>query len=186
MSTCIISFSSRTGGNCAGIGKLISSLVESPMLYDFSEFEIHPCGNCRYECFALGENCPYIQDMEYTLLDAVTNSDLTYFIMPNYSDYPCANFFIFNERSQCYFQGRADLLNVYESVFKRVIVVSNTNEENFRKAISYHSKAEPEILFFSARKYGKSSIKDDLLTSEKSTCRYYSFVQRSILMSVTN
>ena len=116
----------------------------------------------------------------------LTISALTYFVMPNYSDYSCANFFIFNERSQCYFQDKTDLLNVYESVFKRVIVVSNTNEENFRKAISYHSKAEPEILFFSARKYGKSSIKDDLLTSEKSTCRYYSFVQRSILMSVTN
>ena len=100
--------------------------------------------------------------------------------MPNYSDYPCANFFIFNERSQCYFQGRADLLNVYKSVFKRVIVVSNTNEENFWKANSYHSKAEPEILFLPARKYGKSSVKDELLTSEEVLADIVCFIQKPV------
>ena len=105
--------------------------------------------------------------MEYRLLNEITNSDLTYFIIPNYCDYPCANFFIFNERSQCYFQQKPELLDTYEKVPKRVIVVSNTNEENFRQAMTYQSYQKPDILFLSAKKYGKTSIRGDLLTNEK-------------------
>ena len=113
MKTCIISFSSRGNGNCAQIGKLIRSLSEEAVLFQFSYFEIHACGKCGYECFADRSKCPYYSDMEYRLLDAVTHSDLAYFILPNYCDYPCTNYFVFNERSQCYFQGHPELLEVF-------------------------------------------------------------------------
>ena len=82
MKTCIISFSSRGNGNCAQIGKLIRSLSEDAVLFQFSNFEIHACGKCGYECFADRSKCPYYSDMEYRLLDAVTHSDLAYFILP--------------------------------------------------------------------------------------------------------
>ena len=167
MGTCIVSFSSRENGNCSQISKLISSLTTDAKVFDFSAFDIHPCGKCRYECFSSQETCPYVSDMEYRLLNEITNSDLTYFIIPNYCDYPCANFFIFNERSQCYFQQKPELLDTYEKVPKRVIVVSNTNEENFRQAMTYQSYQKPDILFLSAKKYGKTSIRGDLLTNEK-------------------
>lgn len=36
---------------------------------------------------------------------------MVYFSLPNYCNYPCANFFIFNERSQCYFQRQPKLLH---------------------------------------------------------------------------
>ena len=101
------------------------------------------------------------------MLEAIIHSEMTYFILPNYCDYPCANFFAFNERSQCFFQGRPELLDVYLSVPKRGIVVSNTNTEHFVKALAYQADREPEILFLSAKKYGKISIKGDLLTDEK-------------------
>ena len=52
MDTCIISFSSRADGNCSRIGKLILSLSGEASFFDFSEFEIHPCGKCGCECFA--------------------------------------------------------------------------------------------------------------------------------------
>lgn len=178
MGICVVSFSSRAGGNCSQIGKLICSLLEDSQLFDFSSFEVHPCGKCGYECFSEPEKCPYSADMERRLLDGIIHSDLTYFVLPNYCDYPCANFFVFNERSQCFFQGRPELLDAYEKVPKRAVVVSNTNVENFRQAMAYQAYEEPDILFLSAKKYGKGSIQGDLLTSEKAVSDIAAFVQK--------
>ena len=180
MKTCIISFSSRGNGNCAQIGKMIRSLSEEAVLFQFSNFEIHACGKCGYECFTDRSKCPYYSDMEYRLLDAVTHSDLTYFILPNYCDYPCANYFVFNERSQCYFQDNPELLEAYEKVPKRAIVVSNTNEDNFKTALAYQSYKEPDILFLSAKKYGKISIRGDLMTDENAVRDVTTFVRKPL------
>lgn len=180
MKTCIISFSSRENGNCAQIGKLIQSVAEDAELFDFSKIELHPCGRCEYQCFSERKQCPYREDMECRLLEAVTQSDLTYFILPNYCDYPCVNYFIFNERSQCCFQGRADLLDSYEKVPKRAVVVSNTNRENFIKALSYQSVKEKDILFLSAKQYGKVSIRGDLLTDERAIKDLLAFIQKPL------
>lgn len=176
MSICVISFSSRKNGNCTKISELVSSLLPDTKRYDFCDFEIHPCGKCNYECLAQSGNCPWIHDQEYEILDAITKSELTYFILPNYCDYPCANFFIFNERSLCYFQNNADLLNAYERAPKKVIVVSGTNEENFKTALSYHAENAPKMLFLSAKKYGKRSIDGDLLTSEQAVSDLKRFI----------
>ena len=178
MGVCVISFSSRESGNCSQIGKLICSLLEDSQLFDFSSFEVHHCGSCGYEGFSGPEKCPYSADMERRLLDGIIHSDLAYFVLPNYCDYPCANFFIFNERSQCFFQGRPELLDAYEKVPKRAVVVSGTNEENFRQAMAYQAYEEPDILFLSAKKYGKESIQGDLLTSEKAVSDIAAFVQK--------
>ena len=104
MKTVIISFSSRPNGNCSQIGKLISSLTQDAVLFDFSKFDLHPCGHCAAECFEVREDCPYSEDKEFEILDAVLHSDVVYFVLPNHCDYPNANYFIFNERSQCFFQ----------------------------------------------------------------------------------
>ena len=175
-----MSFSSRAGGNCSQIAKLLCSLIQDAVLFDFSEFEVHPCGKCNYECFISRDKCSYIGDMECNLLDAVTNSEKTYFILPNYCDYPCANCFIFNERSQCYFQGRPELLESYEKVQKRFVIISNTNEDNFLQAMAYHTNDEPIILFLSAKKYGKTSIKGDLLTDENVKQAITAFVNTAL------
>ncbi len=63
-------------------------------------------------------------------MEAIVRSEITYFIVPNYCDYPCSNYYVFNERSQCYFQGKPALLDDYLKVPKRSIVVSNTNEDS--------------------------------------------------------
>ena len=180
MKTCIISFSSRPDGNCAQIGKLIRSISEEAVLFQFSNFEIHACGMCGYECFADRSKCPYYNDMEYRLLDAVTHSDLTYFILPNYCEYPCANYFVFNERSQCYFQHHPELLEAYEKVPKRAIVVSNTNEDNFKNVLAYQSCYEMDVLFLHAKKYGKVSIRGDLMTDENAVRDVTAFVRKPL------
>ena len=119
--------------------------------------------------------------MECRLLETITQSDVAYFILPNYCDYPCANYFIFNERSQCYFQGRPEMLDAYLRVPKRCIVLSNTNEENFIKALAYQTENSPDILFLSAKKYGKKRINGDLLTVEKAVYDITKFVKAAVI-----
>ena len=167
MSVCVVSFSSRKNGNCSKIGKFISTMIPEVKHYDFSDFSLSACGQCNCQCFNDGSNCPFAADKEREILDAITNSAITYFIVPNYCDFPCSNFFVFNERSLCYFQNNEKLLNRYLQVPKKFIVVSNTNKENFKAAFAYHCNDEPEILFLSAKKYGKTSIDGNLLTSEQ-------------------
>ncbi len=163
----IVSFSSRSGGNCEQISEYVHVLCgDSAKKYRFSDFSIHPCGDCQCECFANNQGCPYFDDMEYKLLDEICASDRTYFVLPNYCDYPCAHFFIFNERSQCFFQNHEERLDAYLRVPKRFIVVSNTGRDNFIEAMRQHTNGEPEILFLSAKYYGKSSIAGDILDSD--------------------
>ena len=180
MKTVIVSFSSRTDGNCAKIGNLIKENTEDSILFSFSDFSIRTCGECHYDCFKKREECPHVGDMEYAILDSIVHSEIAYFVLPNYCDYPCANYFAFNERSQCYFQGMPDLLNAYLRVPKRSIVGSNTNEENFAKALAYQTEQDPVILFLSARKYGKSSIQGDLLTNEKAVSDIMDFIGKPV------
>lgn len=177
MSVCVISFSSRKNGNCAGIGELICSLLPEARLYRFSDFAIHPCGGCDYDCFAPGGLCPWREDKEYELLDAIIGSEQTYFVLPNYCDCPCANFFIFSERCQSYFQNRNGLLTAYKRVPKRAVVVSNTGEGPFRAALAGHACAPMEILFLRAAAYGSSSIRGDLMASERAAGDVRAFVR---------
>lgn len=166
MKTCIISFSSRPGGNCQRIAEEIARQTPGETaLFDFSALAVTPCGRCGYECFQDRERCPYIADPERAICESITESGLTYFVVPNYCDYPCANFFAFNERSQCYFQGHEDLLERYLAVRKKFVVVSNTGTENFTAAFRYHvsEDAEPDILFLSAKRFQRSSIRGDLM-----------------------
>lgn len=167
---CIISFSGRSGGNCGSIAEELWEHLKSKgevEVYDFSNIAITPCGRCDCECFREREDCPYFSDPEFSICNSITNSSCTYFIVPNYCDYPPANFFIFNERSQCCFQRHNELLERYLSVKKKFIVVSNTGRDNFTAAFRYHVQegCEPDVLFLSARKFGKVSIKGDLMDS---------------------
>ena len=176
MSICIVSFSSRKNGNCAGISKVVRTLLPDAQRYSFADFDIHPCGGCGGECFERRDLCPWIHDQEFALLDAITYSELTYFILPNHSGYPCANFFIFNERSLCYFQNRADLLEAYERVPKRSIVVSNTDIGNIREALTYHADGDIPTLVLSASAYGRKSVSGDLMTCEPAVADVKRFV----------
>lgn len=90
---------------------------------------------------------------------------MAYFVVPNYCDYPCANFFIFNERRQCYFQNHPELEDRYLNIPKKFIVVNNTGQNHFQEVFAQHV-VKPEILFLSAMYYGKVSIQGDIITSE--------------------
>lgn len=162
----IVSFSSRKDGNCNKIACFIRKNIQNTVVYSFADFSVEPCGKCDYQCFANRQDCPFIDDMEYKLLEAICNSEMAYFILPNYCDYPNANYFIFNERSNCFFQGQNDLLEQYLNVPKKFIVVSNMESDHFREAFTQQVNGEPEILFLRAKYFGKRSIDGDLLPSD--------------------
>lgn len=162
MSIAIISFSSRPDGNCARIGRYLQSLTGGT-LYSFAALHAHPCGGCRYECFDRPPSCPYQDDGLYILYDAIVASDVTYFVLPNYCDYPCANFFLFYERCQGYFLGRAELSERYDRIRKKAVVISNTQEQNFRAVLAQQSSEEVKTLFLHAKDYGRISLRGDLM-----------------------
>ena len=181
MRVCIVSFSGRKSGNCARIAREVERCLngEEVVLFDLAEQALRPCGQCGCECFADRRACPWIDDVEYPLLDALTHCDLAYLIVPNYCDYPGALYFAFNERSLCYFSGHEALLERYARVPKRFIVVSGGEPAHFREAFRQQiSDGEPEMLMLSARAYGRESIAGDLMESESARAAVRDFASR--------
>ncbi|MFG6351639.1 MAG: hypothetical protein K1W21_08540 [Oscillospiraceae bacterium] len=180
MPACVISFSGRRDGNCSAVAQAVRDALsgrDSVQYFDCSALALTPCGGCGCECFQARERCPYFDDPVFGMYDAVTRSSMSYFVVPNYCDYPCANFFLFNERSQCYFQGRPELLEQYERAPKKFIVVSNTGRDNFITAFQYHTgDAPPDVLFLSARRFGKVSIRGDLMGSPDARAEVLRFI----------
>jgi len=169
MEIAIINFSGRENGNCRAISQTVARFHgEDAVFYcGFCSLEVHPCGKCGYECFERRSACPYLDDGIFEMYERVTGCGLAYFIVPNYCDYPNANFFLFNERGQCFFQGHQELLDKYLAVPKKFIVVSNTGRDNFIQAFAYQISEgkTPDILFLPAKSYKKVSVAGDLMTS---------------------
>lgn len=178
----VVSFSGRRGGNCDRIADVICRHYkgEQLSLFRFSEKEISACGRCEYECFNALKACPYVSDGLFSLYTDIIASDLAYYLVPNYCDFPCANFFAFNERSQCFFQGHGELVDKYLSVRKRFVVVSNTGKQNFVQAFCDHVAPgdQPDVLFMSASHFHKSSIAGDLMESEDAKNELSDFLLR--------
>lgn len=182
MKVCIVCFSGRRCGNCGAIAQALRDWLSDACdvnVFDFSALSISPCGRCGYECFDARERCPHFSDPAYAIYDTVTHSDLTFFVVPNYNDFPCANFFTFNERGQCYFQHHPELERQYLSVKKKFVVVSNTGQEHFVSAFRDHvsNEAQPDVLFLRAKDYGKISLRGDLLEAQQARDDLYRFLQ---------
>lgn len=167
MNPLIINFSSRHNGNCANIARYIQSFYPSAQVIHFFNLNVSACGSCDYECFQKREACPYYEDSIIPLYDRICNSSLTYFVVPNYCDYPCSNYFIFNERGCCYFGSQENSVKKYLAVPKKFLVISNTNRDHFSEVFSDQLEEKPQILYLSAKDYGKISLRGDLVTSDQ-------------------
>ena len=168
MKISIVNFSGRNDGNCHGVLKLIEEYYVKEhelKLMEMSNLNIMPCTKCHYECFHLGQMCPYKSDDVQRIYDTIAESDLAYYIIPNYNEYPNALYFIFNERGQGHFQNKKLCLSNYLAIKKKFIVVSNTQQDHFRQAMRNHitSKEEVEILFLASKEFRCSSIEGNLM-----------------------
>ena len=56
------------------------------------------------------------------------------------------------------------------------IVVSNTNQDNFRQILRQNVYGEPEILYLSAKKFGRISIHGNILTSDAAASEIRKFI----------
>lgn len=161
----IINFSSRLNGNCKRISDFIETKYPSTLVkkYDFFKLQLSSCGLCNYECLK-NEVC-YKGFEVKELYDDILNSELVYYVIPNYSDYPCANYFIFNERGTAYFSSD-ELLEKFLNVKKKFIVVSTSNNKTFKEVFEYQTIEEPNILFINPSKFNQKSIEGNLINNK--------------------
>ena len=161
----VLSFSSRVDGNCAKISKYISNYHNQTNvpIFNIDSENYSPCNNCDYECLQPGMRCPNLNQAQIEIMDSICNSDLIYFVIPNYCGQPCANYYAFNERCVGYFNMDREKMKQYLNVRKRFIVVSNT--EGFEQAMKQQTANDPEILYLKSGKYQKKSIAGDILDS---------------------
>lgn len=179
---CIVNFSGRADGSCHRIAQIIARCHEPAhdvALLELAQLCVSPCALCHYECFS-GGACPHGTDDVQRVYDAVCGAALAYYVLPNYCDYPSALFFLFNERSQSCFQARPERQEAYLATPKRFVVVSNTERENFRRALRDHipEGEEPDILFLAARRYGRISIAGDLMDDAAAKADVQAFASR--------
>ena len=165
----VLTFSDRKNGNCSKIAEYIEQFYMRTNVQTIviSRENFAPCGDCDYECLKPGVACPALTGRQKEIMDAVCQSAVTYFVVPNYCGYPCANYFAFNERSVGYFNGDRARMTAYMDAPKRFIIVSNSEGAAFEDAMRQQTNGTPQILYLKTRKYQKQSIAGDLMTSEE-------------------
>ena len=173
----ILNFSHRNRGNCGRTADLIADFYNRTNVFTYS-VAMEPCGGCDYECLTPGAACPNVNDHLKEVMDAVIDSDLVYFILPNYCGYPNANYFAYNERTVGYFNLDRALMDRYMSVPKRFIVVSNSEGDSFVNALRQQTNEEPVILYLKSGKYRKRSTAGDILDSEEAQADLRAFLEQ--------
>ena len=175
----ILNFSSRKQGNCANIAHYMEVRSTETNIRSFViDQRISPCNGCNYECLMPGTKCPIISQYQEEVMGAVLQSDVVYLIVPNYCGFPCANFLAFNERSVGYFNLDRTLMQRYMDVRKRFIIVSNTENEVFQKAMQQQAKDTSEVLYLKTSKYGKRSTAGDLMMSPEAVTDLDAFLNK--------
>lgn len=168
MQTVLLNMSGRSeAGNCGRICEYISGLTAgNSRIITVSEFSIHSCNKCLYECFISKDLCPYFSDDAVKVYDTLMNAEQIICMLPNYRDYPCSNYFALMERGQCYFdEGRYEK---YLKIPRKFIVIANTGFENISGIVrrDFPDVGENDILRLSSREFGTSSIKGNLVEFE--------------------
>ncbi len=172
----ILCFSPRKDGNCAKISNFLTDFHKRTFVHSYF-VDIQPCHGCNYECLKPGENCPALTEQEKIMLDCICNSDLVYFIVPNFCGYPCANYFAFNERKVGYFNMDRSRMAKYMDIPKKFILISNSESDQFKSAMQQQTKDEPRILYLKTSKYKKQSIAGDILDSNEAITELLEFIK---------
>jgi multimeric flavodoxin WrbA/ADP-ribose pyrophosphatase YjhB (NUDIX family) len=173
----VVNFSSRKDGNCYQISGVVKKHYKEKKvkIFNFYENTYNSCGHCDYECFK--KKCK-IGDGINEIFKAIVQSEETVFVVPNYCDYPNSNFFLFNERSCGFFNGNKDLMNRYLNIPKKFIVVSNSCNNSFKTAFSYHLSSDetPNILYFNSKKFDQNPLDGKLMSNKEAEHLVYDFL----------
>ena len=176
----LIRFSSRENGNCYAIAQYLADYHKEDHVksYKIDSNVVVPCENCDYECLKPGAACPGVTSAQTEIMDAISQADLAYFMIPNYCGFPPASYYAFNERSVGYFNKNRELMGKYRSVAKKFVIVSNTEGQNFESAIRSQVMGEPEIIYLKTGKYKKQSTAGDLMESDEAKADLNEFLTK--------
>ena len=156
-------------GYCTKIVRQISdcykegSKFEATKEISISTLNWDSCNKCEYECFNSAGDCRYIKDDVKRVYSEILNHDMTIFIIPVYSDYPCSNYFIFRERSQFVF----DSNGIYEDFLskkKKFIIISNTSDDDVIKVLKNDNKSirNEDVFIVKTQDYNVKSVKGSI------------------------
>ena len=183
---CIVNFSGRKNGNCHDTAKFVEQALtpeHEVNLFEMCNLKIAPCGKCDYECFYRDKKCPYADDDAFSVYHAVCAADLVYYIVPNYIEYPNAYFFTFNERKQGFFAPgtNINLIEAYINAAKKFIVVSNTEQDNFKQILNRHVAEgdDTNFLFMSTSHFDKGNARGGMMTSDRAKQQVGDFVKNA-------
>jgi multimeric flavodoxin WrbA len=165
----ILNFSPRNTGNCDAICKHIAKNCSQTdvRIHQITSKVFEPCHSCNYQCLQNDQICPNLNAEQRGIMEEICNSEIIYFVIPNFCGYPNANYFSFNERSVGYFNGNRQLMNTYMNVPKRFIIVSNSESQIIVDAMKQQVNTEPQILYMKTSKYKKRSVTGDMLESSE-------------------
>ena len=165
----IIDFSPRGNGNCTSVRNIIAEFYNRTDVrqYKVTADIIGPCANCNYECLTPGVICPLVSEQQKEIMCNASDSELVYFIVPNFCGYPNANYFAFNERSVGFFNMDREAMKRYMNVPKRFVVISNTESDQFKNAMKLQTNGEPDILYLKTSKYKVRSTAGDLMDCDE-------------------
>lgn len=177
----ILNFSGRKAGNCAGVETVIRCTFPNANIRAISVSSVYsPCNSCDYECLKPDVRCPLIDSAQEEAMRQILNSDLVYYIIPNYCGVPCGNYYAFNERNVGYFNGDRELMGKFLSIRKRFIMISNTEGAAFEMVMHQLSKQDAKALYLKSSKYAKSSIAGDLMTSTEAKADLTAFLAEDL------
>lgn len=178
-----IGFSARKQGNCL---KLLEYCLENFKERGFEteflnayDLKITPCSHCNYECFAHKE-CSTKDDVSevYKKCEA---ADIIIFAIPTYSGHLSSIYFAFTERAQPIFKSFQECA---EKLLKKInfIIIGNLSSGGdmaLHEALYSFANLDfwPETVLFSAREYGRNSIKGDLIEVPEVKKRLDRFVE---------
>lgn len=178
----ILNFSGRKVGNCSAIGHFISEYHANANIRSYHINQtFDSCGGCNYECLTPGISCPNVTAFQKEIMDAICESNITYYIIPNYCGLPSGNYFAFNERCIGYFNMDRELTKKYQSVPKRFVIVSNTESDFFTQSLRQQTNQEIKPLYLKTGKYGKRSTAGDILESDTARTDLISFLAEADL-----
>lgn len=165
----ILNFSGKLGrGNCSSITDHIKEKVrQTHEVHSFHVPSLHmiPCGGCQYSCLKPPKRqCDHLDDSA-ELYKAICDSDAAFYLIPIYSDYPCAHYFIFHEKSQILSE---EGFHRYSAIRKHFIFIANTGHENLRHLVESEPGQDNDFLILSTRQFHSRSIDGDLM--EIPTC----------------
>ena len=178
----ILNFSGRNNGNCSNISNYIAHYHKrtNARIVRIPEY-FSPCGNCNYECLTPGMRCPNINDDINQAMSEICQSDITYFIIPNYCGVPCSNYYAFSERSVGWLNGDRELTEQYARVSKKFIIISNSETNAFNEVIKRNAAGKSDVIYLASRKYGTRSTEPELLQSKAARNDLQEFLERDLL-----